>query len=308
MSRPAPGVSDGLGMGTPVVVLQNRVSLLRIEIGRLDQRRFEDEAVRRGDLEELHPSQMESLDIRYRILVNRPNAAAIGSMERNLRWRLDVAPGVQVVVELGVERGSVGPALGAEALEVQSVQTLPVEVNLDRTVLAGGEIDPSRVLVYAVELAHFPFAIGNLPQQLSRRIEMVEVMVAGPSGGPKKRSVLQPVGCPGQVDIDKSRTGLMHQCPGLTSTRLSQVDVEPGLFAVLDQKDDLTAVECPPDANNEMVFRLIPGRVRPDGGASADRHDPQSHVWVGVTGLWVVHDFGAGSSRQVIDQRELVHW
>ena len=140
-----------------------------------------------------------------------------------------------------------------EAFDFRAIQSPAIDVNLDGTVLAGGEVDPARSLVDAIDLSHFPVPVGELAPHHAGRLEVIEVVIAVASGEPEKRSVLEPERLASEIPVDKSGTGLVDQgCRG-ACLAVGEIDVQPCLLPILQQENDLTAVGRPADANDKVI-------------------------------------------------------
>ena len=159
--------------------------------------------------------------------------------------------------------------------------------------------------VHAVDLVELPLAAGHPSNRGAIALVAVQVLPAVAFAQPEKAAVFQP----------GRRAQLAHpRLGGLAKQRLrgapgsfTQIEVEPGLLAVLHLVDDVLAVGRPPDIHDQMLGRSVLRRVHPLHVAAGGLDDPQPGRGVGVARLRVVGGLDVLPVREVIHDGELGH-
>src|SRR5262249_27172170 len=148
----------------------------------------------------------------------------------------------------------------------------------DRAVLRAREEDFARLLVDAMDLPHLPLARRDLPLEGAVRGEVVEVLIAVALGEHEEGAVIEQIRIAGTLDprlrlVAEERLGV---APGGGPGD----EVEPGLGAVLDVREDRLAVGPPADVADQEAAGEIAREVNPAHRAPGGRDDAEAHVRV----------------------------
>src|SRR5439155_26903947 len=178
-----------------------------------------------------------------------------------------------------------------------------VDVAADRAALGPREVDPARGLVHTVHGACLPLPVRHLADERAVGAIVIDVPEAGTVAGPQERAVFQP---PGTAGIVHPRLAgfLDHRAQRLIPAR--EVEVEPGLLAVLDLEDDVPAVGRPAHVADQ-VLAPVPGGVDPAWRAAGGGDHPEAHGRVGIARLGIRVDLGLRVVRYVVHDRVARH-
>src|SRR5262245_52069523 len=153
----SPGVTNLRRVRTAVGVLEYRIFLPGVEIGRFDHDGFHYEPVSRFDLQEFGLAQSVLRKRGDLVFVNHADLPAVGRMETNLRGRRRVAPRVDEMAESRIEVGAVRARRFGQALQPATIQFDSIGVAADVASLSPGKIDPAVGFINAVQSSRFPF-------------------------------------------------------------------------------------------------------------------------------------------------------
>src|SRR6185503_19737541 len=149
-------------------------------------------------------------------------------------------------------------------------------------------------------------AVRYLPDQFSVSRVVIEMLPACPLAEDDKRAVLQPVRQFHATNINPCLSGFAKYSFRLAACRISIIQIEPGLFAVLNFINDLLAVRIPADSNDQRVNALILRRVHPLSRAArcADYAEAHYRIWIARFRIELFFDFL--KMRDVINDCEFV--
>ena len=116
---------------------------------------------------------------------------------------------------------------------------------------------------------------------------------------PQERPVLEPHRV--AVLVHPCRRRLAKQAPRAAGRRVGQVQIEPGLLAVLHLVNDLLRVGSPADIDDQKLERRSTGEIDPGRVAARDARESQLHRRIRISGLRVVGDFERWAIGDVVD-------
>ena len=203
-------------------------------------------------------------------------------MNAHLGRRRDVAPAIDVVRQSGVEPRRVGAPALRQPAQPGAVEADPVDVEPYRAPLRSREVDDAGVFVDAVQGADLPLAARDGGEHRPRPVDTVQVLPPGSLAQDEHRPVVQPGRRAGHVHPRFGR--LAKHSVDVAAPRVRQIEVEPGLFAVLHLKHYPCAVGGPADVDYERALRRVRGQVDPRRRSArvfrADHAEPHHRVRV----------------------------
>ncbi len=236
-----------------------RILPIRAKVRRLDHHGFHDKAVSRLDLQELGLRVTELVQRRDPVGIDQSQLASVGVVHACLRRRVHIAPAIEIERKAGAEIGRVGAVSGRKALQPCAVELDAIDILADVAAFGAGEVNPSVLLVHAVDDPDFPGASGDGTDCRPVFVMQVQMPPTRSLAEPQKRTVLQPdwiaiiVLTSDVATVDPGFAGFPKQRPGRSGRAVGRIEIEPALFTVLHLVHNRTAIGLPADIDNEEI-------------------------------------------------------